>query len=197
MTTTTLQVMVLCSGTLAMTATVMMVPAMVGPPAALGQQGVGLAPPLNLRDTRGVVGLTTVIQQLPQSKMPFQAYTNCAMGPPQVSFFFRVEPLTNLSIYVGSPLWCMLSTFRFPCGCLFDLWWAQPLGFTLQEPLGAYPWQAYVHPGDGLRPRPGMHWVAAPSMLQMGSLMLLSSLSSNHSSSMVGHVVLWAWQRVT
>ena len=52
-------------------------------------------------DTKGVGGLTTVPQQLPQSQMPFQAYANYFMGSLQVSFSFRVEPPTNLSIYVG------------------------------------------------------------------------------------------------
>ena len=35
---------------------------------------------------------------------------------------------------------------------------AQPL-----QPFGAYPWQIYVHPGDGHWPSQGMHQVAAPS----------------------------------
>ena len=40
---------------------------------------------------------------------------------------------------------------------------AQLLGFAPLQPFGAYPWQAYVHPGDGHQPTPGMHRVAAPS----------------------------------
>ena len=42
-----------------------------------------------------------MLHQLPESKKPLQAYANYAIGPPQVSFSFRVEPGTNLSIYVG------------------------------------------------------------------------------------------------
>ena len=84
--------------------TVTVAPAMVGPPAALGQQDVVLPPVLIPRDTRGVVGLATVQQQPPQSQMSFQAYVNYAMGLPQVSFLFRVEPPTSFSINVGSPL---------------------------------------------------------------------------------------------
>ena len=40
---------------------------------------------------------------------------------------------------------------------------AQLLGFALLQPFGVYPWQAYVHPGDGHQSTPGMHRVAAPS----------------------------------
>ena len=40
---------------------------------------------------------------------------------------------------------------------------AQPLGFAPLQPFGVYPWQAYVQPGDGQRPTPGMHRVAAPT----------------------------------
>ena len=40
---------------------------------------------------------------------------------------------------------------------------AQPLAFAPFQSLGAYPWQAYVQPGDGHWPTPGMHRMAAPS----------------------------------
>ena len=54
---------------------------------------------------------------------------------------------------------------------------AQPLGFAPLQPLGVYPWQAYVQPGDGHWPTPSMHRVAAPSTtLSRGSLLLLSLL---------------------
>ena len=53
------------------------------------------------RDTGGVVGLAPVLQQQPLSWMPPEAYVNYAMGPPDISFSFRVEPLTSLCIYVG------------------------------------------------------------------------------------------------
>ena len=49
------------------------------PTAVLGQHDVGLLLPLILKDIiGGVVGLTTVLQQQPQSQMPSQVY---AMGP--------------------------------------------------------------------------------------------------------------------
>ena len=40
---------------------------------------------------------------------------------------------------------------------------AHPLGFAPLQPLGVYPWQAYVQPGDGHWPTPGMHRVAVLS----------------------------------
>ena len=40
---------------------------------------------------------------------------------------------------------------------------AQPLGFAPLQPFGVYPWQAYVHPGDGHWSTSGMHRMAAPS----------------------------------
>ena len=52
-------------------------------------------------NTRGVAGFATKLQQLPQSQIPFQAYANYVMGPPQVRFSFRVEPPTDFSIYNG------------------------------------------------------------------------------------------------
>ena len=39
----------------------------------------------------------------------------------------------------------------------------QPLGFAPLKPLKAYPWQAYVQPGDGHWPIPGIHQAAAAS----------------------------------
>ena len=62
----------------------------------------------------------------------------------------------------------------------------------------SYPWQAYVQPGDGHWPTPGMHRVAGPStILSRGSLLLLSLLFPSHPIYMVGHTALGAWQRVT
>ena len=75
---------------------------------------------------------------------------------------------------------------------------AQPLGFAPLQPLGIYPWQAYVQPGDGHWPMPGMHRVAAPSTtLSMGSLMLLCVLFPQPCHLYGGHTALGAWQKVT
>ena len=68
---------------------------------------------------------------------------------------------------------------------------AQPLGFAPLQPLGVYPWQAYVQTGDGHWPTPDMHRVAAPSTtLSRGSLMLLSLLFPSHPIYIVGHEAL-------
>ena len=75
------------------------VPTLMGLPMTLGQHYVVLPPPLMPRDTKGVVCLTTVLQQQPQSQMPPQGCSNCAMGHLQVIFSFRVEPPTNLFIF--------------------------------------------------------------------------------------------------
>ena len=76
---------------------------------------------------------------------------------------------------------------------------AQLLGFAPLQLFGAYPWQAYVQPGDGHWPTLGMHRVAAPSTaLSRGNLMLLNQLfPSSHPNYMVGHSALGAWQRVS
>ena len=68
---------------------------------------------------------------------------------------------------------------------------AQPLGFAPLQPLGVYPWQAYVQPGDGHWPTPSMHRVAASSSaLSRGSLLLLNLLFPSHPIYMVGHTAL-------
>ena len=65
---------------------------------------------------------------------------------------------------------------------------AQPLGFAPLQPFGACPWQAYVEPGDGHWPIPGMHRVAVTSTaLSRGSFMLHNKLSPSHPNYMVGH----------
>ena len=81
---------VVCSGTSFLLMAVTMAPFLMGLQAMLGQHDVILPPLLILRDSGGVVGLTPVTQQQPQPQMPLQAYANYAMGPPQVSFSFRV-----------------------------------------------------------------------------------------------------------
>ena len=75
---------------------------------------------------------------------------------------------------------------------------AQLIGFAPLQSFGVYLRQAYVQPGDGHWPTPGMHRVAVPSTaLGKGTLLLLSQLSSSHSNYMVGHTALGTWQRVT
>ena len=131
-TTTAPPLMVVCSSASSVTTVGYDCPQ--GPIAASAQQNEVLPPPLVSRDTRIVVGLTTVLQQVPQSQRPSQDYANYAMGPPQVSFSFRVEPLTNC-LYIWCLFWCMLSPFRFQCGCLFHLWGLNCWGLHHHSPL--------------------------------------------------------------
>ena len=132
-------------------------PPLMGLPATSGQHEVVLPPLLTLWHSAGDVGLATVLQQQPPSQMPFQAYAIYAMGPPQVSFSFRVEPPTIL-------YFCMFGVyFQVPCWMPYSPMRAQPLGFAPLQPFGAYLWQEYVPPANGHCPTPGMHeWLHPP-----------------------------------
>ena len=130
--------------------------------------------------------------------MPLQAYANYAMGSPQVGFFFTVEPPTILYITCLVSVLASAFCFQVLCWMHYSPSGAKLLGFVPLQSLGIYLWQAYVQPGDGHWPTPGMHRVAAPSTtLSRGSLMLLSLLFPSHLIYMVGHTALGAWQRVT
>ena len=95
--TTTHPVMVVSSG-LSSVSSVTMAPSLMGSPVSLDQHGVVQPPPLMPRGSGGVIGPASVPQQQPSSSMPLLAYSNYAMGSPQVGFFFRVEPPTILCI---------------------------------------------------------------------------------------------------
>ena len=113
-------------------------------------------------------------------------------------FLFRVEPPTILYIICLVSVLVSAFYFQVPCWIPYSPLRAQILGFAPLQPLGVYPWQAYVQPGDGHWPTAGMHKVAATSTtLSRGSLMLLSLLFPSHPICMMGHTVLGAWQRVT
>ena len=132
-------------------------------------------------------------QQLP-SQMPLSTYANYAMGPMHVGFSFRVELPTILFLYVWCLFWCMLLLSGAKLDAVF-INGAKPLGFAPLQPFWIYPRKAYVQPGDGYWPRPGMHRVAAPaSALSRGSLLLLNQLSSSQSSYMAG-IHLWGLGR--
>ena len=60
-TTTTPSVMVACYSASSLTKTVTMAPTLMGLPATWDQHDVVVPPLLALRDTRGVVGLATVL----------------------------------------------------------------------------------------------------------------------------------------
>ena len=109
-----------------------------------------------------LVGLTTVPQQYqPQSQMPSKAYANYAIGPPQVSFSFRVEPPPHHHIVCWCLLWCLLSAFRSHVAMFTK--GAQLFRFAPPQPFEVYSLQAYVPPSNGPCPMPGGHWVTAPS----------------------------------
>ena len=185
----------LVSSSMASLSSVTVAPSLMGLPATLGQHDVVLPPLLTLRCSGGVIGLATVSQQQPPSPIPFQAYANYAMGSPWVGFFFSELSFPPFCIlYVCCLFWCLLSTFRCHNGCHIHPWGAQMLGFAPLQPIGAYPWQAYVQPGNGHQPTPGMHRVAAPSTaLSRGSLLLLNQLFPSHPICMVGHAAFGAW----
>ena len=82
-TTTSHPVTVVGSIVSSSTTTLTVVLTSVGLTAAVSQHDMVLPPPMIPRDTmRSVVGQTIVLQQQPQSWMPFEACTNYTMGPP-------------------------------------------------------------------------------------------------------------------
>ena len=141
---------------------VTMAPSSVGLPTILGQHGVVLLPPMTPRGSGGVLGHASVLQQQPPSSIPLQACANYAMVSQQVSLFFRVEPSATV-LYIICLVSVLMSAFYFqvPCWMPCPPLGAEPLGFAPLQPLGVYPWQAYVQSGDGHKPTPGMHRVAA------------------------------------
>ena len=177
---------------------VTMATSLMGLPTMLGQHDVVLPPPLTPRGSAGVLGHASVPQQQSPSSMPHQACANYAMSSPQVGVFFRLEPSTVL--YITCLVSVLVSAFYFqvPCWMPYSPLGSQPLGFAPLQPLGVYPWQAYVQPGNGHQPTACMHRVAGPSTtLCMGSLMLPNLLFPSHPIYMGGHTALEAWQRVT
>ena len=86
--TTNSPVTVVSSG-LSSISSVTMVPSLMGLPATLGQHEVVLLPPLMLRCTGGVIGLTSVPQQQPPSVIPLLAYANYCYGFSTSRFLFQ------------------------------------------------------------------------------------------------------------
>ena len=117
---------------------------------------------------------------------------------PQVGFFFRVEPPTVL--YIICLVSVLVSTFYFQVHCWmpYSPLGAQPLGFVPLQPLGVYPWQAYMQPGDGHWPTPSMHRVAVPSTtLSGGESSATQSPVPQPSHLHGGAYSFGGWQRVT
>ena len=70
---------------------------------------------------------------------------------------FRVEPPTDLFIYVGVSFGICYLLSNSMLDAIFFTSGAQPLGFATLQPFRAYLWQAYVNPGDSHWPMPAMH----------------------------------------
>ena len=116
-----------------------------------------------LRCPGGFIGLASMPQKQPQSPMPLQASGNYAIGSLQVGFFFLVESPTILYIICLVSVLVSAFYFQVPCWMPYFPLAPQPLGFAPLQTFEVYPWQAYVQPGDGHWPTPGMHRVVAPS----------------------------------
>ena len=116
--TTTPPVIVVFSG-MSSLSSITMVTSLKGLPATLGQHDVVLLPLLTPRHSGGVVGIATMPQQLPPSQMPIHTYPNYAMDPPQVGFFFRIEPPTIL--YIICLVSVLVSAFRCHAECHIHL----------------------------------------------------------------------------
>ena len=139
-TTITPPVTIVCSIMSYLLKTVTITPSLMGILATSGQQDVVVPPQLILRNSGGVVGFATMLQQQPQSQMSLLAYANYGMDLLQVGFSFRVEP-HSIFICVGVS-YGVLSTFRCHAGCCIHLFGLNHWGL----PFGAYLWQAYVQP---------------------------------------------------
>ena len=166
------------SGMSSLLSVVTMAPSLMGLPATSHQHDVVLPLPLIPRHSGSIVGLATVLQQQPPSQMPLQAYANYAMGPLQVAFSF-LPPFVYFICLVSVLVYAFC--FQVPCWMSYLPMGAQPLGFVPLQPFGAYPWQAYMQPGDCHLPTLAMHRVVAPStVLSRVSLMLLNQLFPSH-----------------
>ena len=195
--TATPPVMVVSSG-LSSISSVIMTPSLMGLPATLGQHEVVLLPPLMPRCPGGVIGPASMPQQQPPSLMLLLAYANYAMGSPQVSFFFRVEPPTILYII------CLVSI-------LVSALYIQVPSWMPYSPMGLHHWGLhYCNPLDITHGRHMcnlvmvigpclvyIEWLLPSTTLSRESLLLLSQLFSNYPIYMVGHTALAAQQRVT
>ena len=194
-TITTPPVTVLCSGMSPLLSMVTMAPSLMGLWATLGQYDVVLTP----RHSGGVVGLSTVPHQQPQSQMPLQAYANYAMGHAQVGYSFRVETPTILYFFmfdVCSGVCFLLSgdmhDALFTYGgstigiCTVATLWNLPMAGI----CAAWQW-SLAHT------QVCTEWLLPPQLWVGGSLLVLNQLSSSHSNYMVGHTALGTWQRVT
>ena len=110
-----------------------------------------------------------VLHQQPQSHMPSQAFANCAMVSPQVSFCFRVEPPSDSCVmclvFVVVFVFCFQVPMWLPCSPVG----LNYLGLQHSNTFGL-PWEQYVPPGDGLWLKTGVLQVtASPTALSRGA----------------------------
>ena len=123
--------------------------------------------------SEGCSSATKVVpqQHLHLSQVPSQVCAIYAMGPPQVSFHFRVEPSNN------SYMICLVSIVVFAFCFQIPMWMpcspkgAQPLGFTSLQLIVFHPTQVYVPCGDSLWSMPGVHWVHSPLPALVGLIL--------------------------
>ena len=83
------------------------------------------------------------------------------MGPLEVGFSFSWASHQCLYVLVSVIVYAFC--FQVPCWMPYSPMGTQPLEFAPLQPCRAYPWQAYVQPGDGHWLTQGTHLVAAPS----------------------------------
>ena len=124
----------------------------------------------------------------------FSVICQLCHGPPQVSFYLIVEPLTN-SLYQMFVL-VMLFAFCFQVAMLTN--GAQLLRFALLQPFRIYPWQVYVPPGDGPWPTPKVaKWLLLPLLWVGGASCFSFSCppddSVNSESVVLLNLVILVW----
>ena len=181
-TTSTPPVTVVSSGTSFITMFVTFAPTSVCK-ITLGQQYVLLLLQLIARFMLGTpVGLTHAIAT-PFVPDAFSVICQLCHGSSKDKFLFQSWASHQLLCHVfgvctllSNPLVATLS----PVG-------AQPLEFVILQPYETYPWQAYVPPGYGLWPMPGVHWVAAHlTASSQGDPSATNPTAASHSSNIFG-----------
>ena len=190
-TTTTAPVTVVCSSALFLITAVTMAPTLIGLPVTLDQCDVVLPTVLILRNRRGIVGLTTVMQQQPQSHMPSQTYANYTMDPPKVSFLFQSSVSPPICLYMLMYIMVYAFCFQVPIWMPYSL---TSGGSIIEACTSAALWSI---PMTGICASwwwslvtPGMHWVAAPQLFQVGGTLWYSSHPPPYPNNMVGKQAL-------
>ena len=128
--------------------------------SALGQHDVLPSPPIIPRDMiMGVVGLTTAATVISVPDAFTGLFQLCLVLWSYV-FFFRGEAFID---FLMLSLTVSVLCFHIPIWMSYSSMGTLLLGFAQPKTFRAYPWQAYVPPGNGLWPMSGVPWRAAPS----------------------------------